>query len=104
MHFSNLFLSLQVEREKADLSVQVIQLTERIEEVEAGADGQVRMANDNDATSPSIFFSDLNYSPFFFTFAFHICVPSDTGLPHLFHLMNYIRFFFFILPFHIFPQ
>ena len=30
-----------MEREKADFSVQVIQLSERIEEVEAGADGQV---------------------------------------------------------------
>ena len=39
---TNLCVLFQVERDKADLSVQVIQLTERIEEVEAGADGQVR--------------------------------------------------------------
>lgn len=43
---------LQVEREKADLSVQVIQLTERIEEVEAGADGQVRTNHNNHPLLP----------------------------------------------------
>jgi hypothetical protein len=32
---------LQIEREKADLSVQVIQLTERLEEAEGGAESQV---------------------------------------------------------------
>jgi len=39
----------RVEREKADLSVQVIQLTERIEEVEAGADGQYEINKKRDA-------------------------------------------------------
>jgi hypothetical protein len=34
---------LQIEREKADLSVQVIQLTERLEEAEGGAESQVRL-------------------------------------------------------------
>lgn len=64
MHHSYMFLSLQVERDKADLSVQVIQLTERIEEVEAGADGQVGTTGDNTAPSaPHIF--DLHQSPFF---------------------------------------
>ncbi|ROT74586.1 paramyosin [Penaeus vannamei] len=38
-----------VEREKADLSVQVIQLSERIEEVEAGADGQIEINKKRDA-------------------------------------------------------
>jgi hypothetical protein len=32
---------LQIEREKADLSVQVIQLVERLEEAEGGAESQV---------------------------------------------------------------
>lgn len=32
---------LQIEREKADLSVQVIQLSERLEEAEGGAESQV---------------------------------------------------------------
>ena len=32
---------LQIEREKADLSVQVIQLQERLEEAECGVEGQV---------------------------------------------------------------
>jgi predicted TIM-barrel fold metal-dependent hydrolase len=34
---------LQIEREKADLSVQVIQLVERLEEAEGGAESQVRL-------------------------------------------------------------
>ncbi|XP_066961290.1 paramyosin, long form-like isoform X1 [Macrobrachium rosenbergii] len=42
-------LRQRVEREKADLSVQVIQLTERIEEVEAGADGQIEINKKRDA-------------------------------------------------------
>lgn len=33
--------NLQIEREKADLSVQVIQLSERLEEAEGGAESQV---------------------------------------------------------------
>lgn len=32
---------LQIEREKSDLSVQVIQLVERLEEAEGGAESQV---------------------------------------------------------------
>lgn len=32
---------MQIEREKADLSVQVIQLSERLEEAEGGAESQV---------------------------------------------------------------
>jgi len=39
----------RVEREKADFSVQVIQLQERIEEVEAGADGQYEINRKRDA-------------------------------------------------------
>jgi len=39
----------RVEREKADFSVQVIQLHERIEEVEAGADGQIEINRKRDA-------------------------------------------------------
>lgn len=35
------FLILQIERERADLSVQVIQLSERLEEAEGGAESQV---------------------------------------------------------------
>jgi len=42
-------LRQRVEREKADFSVQVIQLTERIEEVEAGADGQYEINRKRDA-------------------------------------------------------
>lgn len=42
-------LRQRVEREKADLSVTVIQLNERIEEVEAGADGQVEINRKRDA-------------------------------------------------------
>merc|ERR1711931_348257 len=42
-------LRQRVEREKADFSVQVIQLTERIEEVEAGADGQIEINRKRDA-------------------------------------------------------
>lgn len=34
---------MQIEREKSDLSVQVIQLTERLEEAEGGAESQVRV-------------------------------------------------------------
>lgn len=34
--------NLQIERERADLSVQVIQLQERLEEAECGVEGQVR--------------------------------------------------------------
>lgn len=34
-------LNFQVERERADLSVQVIQLSERLEEAEGGAESQV---------------------------------------------------------------
>lgn len=39
----------RIEREKADLSVTVIQLNERIEEVEAGADGQIEINRKRDA-------------------------------------------------------
>jgi len=42
-------LRQRVEREKADFSVQVIQLQERIEEVEAGADGQIEINRKRDA-------------------------------------------------------
>jgi len=42
-------LRQRVEREKADFSVQVIQLQERIEEVEAGADGQYEINRKRDA-------------------------------------------------------
>ncbi|KAG0719394.1 Paramyosin, long form [Chionoecetes opilio] len=42
-------LRQRVERDKADLSVQVIQMSERIEEVEAGADGQVEINRKRDA-------------------------------------------------------
>jgi len=42
-------LRQRVEREKADFSVQVIQLSERIEEVEAGADGQIEINRKRDA-------------------------------------------------------
>lgn len=42
-------LRQRIEREKADLSVQVIQLSERIEEVEAGADGQIEINRKRDA-------------------------------------------------------
>lgn len=35
----------QIEREKADLSVQVIQLSERLEEAEGGAESQVDIPN-----------------------------------------------------------
>merc|ERR1719430_2118530 len=42
-------LRQRVEREKADFSVQVFQLTERIEEVEAGADGQYEINRKRDA-------------------------------------------------------
>lgn len=42
-------LRQRVEREKADYSVQVIQLQERIEEVEAGADGQIEINRKRDA-------------------------------------------------------
>lgn len=37
------FYVLQIEREKADLSVQVIQLSERLEEAEGGAESQVNI-------------------------------------------------------------
>ena len=33
---------MQIEREKADLSVQVIQISERLDEAESGTDSQVR--------------------------------------------------------------
>lgn len=36
-------LILQIEREKADLSVQVIQMSERLEEAEGGAESQVNL-------------------------------------------------------------
>jgi hypothetical protein len=36
---------LQIEREKADLSVQVIQLVERLEEAEGGAESQVSVTH-----------------------------------------------------------
>jgi hypothetical protein len=36
---------LQIEREKADLSVQVIQLVERLEEAEGGAESQVSVTS-----------------------------------------------------------
>lgn len=39
--FSQEFTILQIERERADLSVQVIQLSERLEEAEGGAESQV---------------------------------------------------------------
>lgn len=42
-------LRQRVEREKADFSVQVIQLQERVEEVEAGADGQIEINRKRDA-------------------------------------------------------
>ncbi|XP_018019085.1 paramyosin, long form isoform X2 [Hyalella azteca] len=42
-------LRQRVEREKSDFSVQVIQLQERIEEVEAGADGQIEINRKRDA-------------------------------------------------------
>lgn len=42
-------LRQRVEREKSDYSVQVIQLQERIEEVEAGADGQIEINRKRDA-------------------------------------------------------
>lgn len=35
---------LQIEREKADLSVQVIQLSERLEEAEGGAESQASIS------------------------------------------------------------
>lgn len=38
---STAMFNLQIEREKADLSVQVIQLSERLEEAEGGAESQV---------------------------------------------------------------
>lgn len=38
---STALFNLQIEREKADLSVQVIQLSERLEEAEGGAESQV---------------------------------------------------------------
>lgn len=41
-------LRQRVEREKSDFSVQVIQLQERIEEVEAGADGQIEINRKRD--------------------------------------------------------
>jgi hypothetical protein len=37
----------QIERERADLSVQVIQLSERLEEAEGGAESQVILLWDN---------------------------------------------------------
>lgn len=37
----NIYEIFQIEREKADLSVQVIQLSERLEEAEGGAESQV---------------------------------------------------------------
>lgn len=37
------FIKLQIERERADLSVQVIQLSERLEEAEGGAESQVSL-------------------------------------------------------------
>jgi hypothetical protein len=40
---SNKRCFLQIEREKSDLSVQVIQLVERLEEAEGGAESQVRL-------------------------------------------------------------
>lgn len=40
-NFINIVFKLQIEREKADLSVQVIQLSERLEEAEGGAESQV---------------------------------------------------------------
>lgn len=40
-----ILLFLQIEREKADLSVQVIQLSERLEEAEGGAESQVLPLN-----------------------------------------------------------
>lgn len=36
-------MPLQIERERADLSVQVIQLSERLEEAEGGAESQVSL-------------------------------------------------------------
>uniref|UniRef100_A0A182Q6Q2 Myosin tail domain-containing protein n=1 Tax=Anopheles farauti TaxID=69004 RepID=A0A182Q6Q2_9DIPT len=40
---------LEIEREKADLSVQVIQLSERLEEAEGGAEGQLEINRKRDA-------------------------------------------------------
>lgn len=41
MHFHSLFDEFQIEREKADLSVQVISLSERLEESEGGVESHV---------------------------------------------------------------
>lgn len=41
-------LFLQIEREKADLSVQVIQMSERLEEAEGGAESQFNINRNRD--------------------------------------------------------
>lgn len=41
--FQSFLFDLQIERERADLSVQVIQLSERLEEAEGGAESQVSL-------------------------------------------------------------
>lgn len=38
-----IIFTFQIEREKADLSVQVIQMSERLEEAEGGAESQVNL-------------------------------------------------------------
>lgn len=40
--------SVQIEREKADLSVQVIQMSERLEEAEGGAESQFNINRNRD--------------------------------------------------------
>lgn len=40
---TNFLFNFQIERERADLSVQVIQLSERLEEAEGGAESQVSL-------------------------------------------------------------
>jgi hypothetical protein len=47
-------MSLQIEREKADLSVQVIQLVERLEEAEGGAESQVSVTTSHRLSSESV--------------------------------------------------
>lgn len=54
---------LQIEREKADLSVQVIQMSERLEEAEGGAEHQVSLSKRKNPTigtfinNPLVYFS-----------------------------------------------
>lgn len=51
---TKLLLCLQIEREKADLSVQVIQLSERLEEAEGGAESQVNILFQTIIIKPAI--------------------------------------------------